>query len=103
SALPVLGQRPTDLLPRSDRALDRKPTRRRTNDKVSLFKRGDVYWSYFYRDGVRHQFSTGTPNRRQALTIEAKLKEDVNKQRFQIAENDPNITFGEPGAIGIPS
>ena len=70
---------------------------------MSLFKRGDVYWSYFYRDGVRHQFSTGTPNRRQALTIEAKLKEDVNKQRFQIAENDPNITFGELGARFIAS
>lgn len=62
---------------------------------MSLFKRGDVYWSYFYRDGVRHQYSTGTPNRKQAGTIEAKLKEDVNKQRFQIGENDPNLTFGQ--------
>ena len=62
---------------------------------MSLFKRGEVYWSYFYRDGVRHQYSTGTPNRRQAEAIEAKLKEDVNKSRFQIAENDPNITFGQ--------
>ena len=56
---------------------------------MSLFKRGDVYWSYFYRDGVRHQYSTGTPNRKQAGTIEAKLKEDINKQRFQIAQSDP--------------
>ncbi len=62
---------------------------------MSLFKRGDVWWSYFYRDGVRHQYSTGTPNRRQAETIEAKLKEDVNKQRFQIADHDPTMTFGE--------
>jgi len=62
---------------------------------VSLFKRGDVWWAYFYRDGVRHQYSTGTPNRRQAETIEAKLKEDVNKNRFQIADNDPNVTFGK--------
>jgi integrase len=70
---------------------------------VSLFKRGDVYWSYFYRDGVRHQFSTGTPNRRQAETIEAKLKEDVNKSRFQIVESDPNITVGKLAACFIAS
>jgi hypothetical protein len=40
---------------------------------VSLFKRGEVYWTYFYRDGVRHQYSTGTSNRRQAETIEEKV------------------------------
>ena len=65
---------------------------------MSLFKRGNVWWSYFYRDGVRHQYSTGTSNRRQAETIEAKLKEEVNNQRFQIVEADPNMTFGELAA-----
>jgi integrase len=62
---------------------------------VSLFKRGEVFWSYFYKDGVRHQYSTGTSNRRQAENIEAKLKEEVNNQRFQITQCDPNVTFGE--------
>jgi integrase len=62
---------------------------------VSLFKRGDVWWSYFYRDGVRHQYSTGTTNRRKAETVEAKLKEEINDQRFQLVEADPNMTFGE--------
>ncbi len=61
---------------------------------MSLFKRGGVYWSYFYRDGIRHQYSTGSPNRKQAETIETKLKEDINKQRFQIVETDLNMTFG---------
>jgi integrase len=65
---------------------------------VSLFKRGEVWWSYFYRDGIRHQYSTGTSNRRQAETIEAKLKEEVNNQRFQIVEANPNLTFGELAA-----
>jgi integrase len=60
---------------------------------VSLFKRGDVWWSYFYKDGIRHQYSTGTANRRQAETIEDKLKGDVNNQRFQIVETDRNMTF----------
>jgi integrase len=61
---------------------------------VSLLKRGDVWWSYFYKDGIRHQFSTGTANRRQAETIETKRKEEINNQRFQIVEADPNMSFG---------
>jgi integrase len=62
---------------------------------VSLFKRGDVWWSYFYKDGIRHQFSTGTANKRHAETIEAKHKEEINNQRFQIVETDRQMTFGE--------
>src|SRR5262249_28074528 len=85
SPLSLHGQWPTDLLPGSGHPLDRNPTTRRT-DKVSLFKRGDVWWSYFYRDGIRHQYSTGASNRRQAETIEAKLKEEVNNKRFQIVQ-----------------
>src|SRR5216684_8883350 len=103
TALPVQGQRQTDLLRRAGHSLDRKPTARRKNDKVSLFKRGDVWWSYFYKDGVRHQSSTGASNRRQAETIEAKLKEEVNNRRFQIVEVDPNMTFGELAARFIAS
>ena len=62
---------------------------------MSLFKRGDVWWAYFYRDGVRHQYSTGTSNQRQAQTIEGKLKEELNNRRFQIVASDPHITFGD--------
>jgi len=65
---------------------------------MSLFKRGEVWWSYFYRDGIRHQYSTGTSNRRQAETIEAKLKEEVNNQRFQIVQIDPNLKLAELAA-----
>jgi hypothetical protein len=53
---------------------------------VSLLKRGNVWWSYFSVDGIRHQYSTGTSNRRKAETIETKLKEEVNDQRFQIVQ-----------------
>ena len=70
---------------------------------MSLFKRGDVWWSYFYKDGIRHQSSTGTSTHRQAETIEAKLKEEVNNRRFQIVETDPNVTFGELAARFIAS
>jgi len=65
---------------------------------MSLLKRGKVWWAYIYRDGIRHQYSTGTSNRRQAETIEAKLKEEVNRVRFGVAEVDPRMTFGELAA-----
>ena len=64
---------------------------------MSLFKRGNIWWSYIYTEGVRHQYSTGTSNRRQAETIEARLKEELNNQRFQIVKADP-ATFGELSA-----
>lgn len=59
---------------------------------MSLLKRGNVWWSYFYVDGVRHQSSTGTSNKRQAEAVEQKLKEEINAQRFQIVKYDPEIT-----------
>jgi integrase len=70
---------------------------------VSLLKRGNVYWSYFFLDGVRHQASTGTSNRRQAETIETKLKEEANARRFQVSQADPHTTFGEIAARFIAS
>jgi integrase len=70
---------------------------------MSLFKRGNVWWAYLYRDGVRHQYSTGTSNRKQAEKIEAKLKEEANNQRFQIVNFDPDMRFGELAARFIAS
>jgi integrase len=70
---------------------------------VSLFKRGQLWWTYIYRDGVRHQYSTGTGNRKQAEKIQDKLKQELNDQRFQIVEVDPAMTFGELAARFIAS
>lgn len=70
---------------------------------MSLFKRGNVYWAYLYRDGVRHQYSTGTSNRKQAEKIEDKLKHDLNDSRFQLVEFDPDITFGAIAARFVAS
>jgi integrase len=70
---------------------------------VSLFKRGGIWWVYFYQDGVRQQHSTGTSNRRRAETIQTKLKEEANDQRFQIVKTDPHITFGELAAHFVAS
>lgn len=70
---------------------------------MSLFKRGTVWWSYFYEDGVRHQSSTGTSNRKQAEAIETKFKEEVNNQRLGIVQSDPQMKFGELAARFIAS
>jgi integrase len=59
---------------------------------VSLFKRGNVWWSYFYLDGVRHQGSTKTSNKRQAEAIEQKLKDEANGRRYQLIQYDPDLT-----------
>jgi len=67
-------------------------TNKKEENQVSLFKRGSVWWSYFYEDGIRHQSSTGTSNRKQAETIEARLKEEVTNQRFRIVKADPAMT-----------
>jgi len=70
---------------------------------VSLYKRGGVYWSYLYRDGVRQQFSTGTGNRKAAQKIENHRKQELNDARFQITDYDPDITLGAIAARFVAS
>lgn len=65
---------------------------------MTLYKRGSVYWSYFYRDGRRLQRSTQTSNRRLAEGVERRLKEEATVRRFQLPESDPDMTFGELAA-----
>jgi len=65
---------------------------------MSLWKRGNVYWSYLYLDGIRYAQSTGTGNRRLAETIEHRFKEDLNLKRHQVVQPAPEMTFGELAA-----
>ena len=65
---------------------------------MSLWKRGNVYWSYVYVDGIRYAQSTGTNNRRQALIVEQHFKEELNLQRHQIVQPNPQMPFGELAA-----
>jgi len=65
---------------------------------MSLLKRGNVYWSYLNRNGVRHARSTGTGNLRQATQIEQRFKDELNRERYQIVEPQPQMTFGELAA-----
>ncbi len=62
---------------------------------MSLYKRGKVYWSSIWVDGVRHMRSLETANRRRAETIEQKLRDELLVRRFQLPQLRPDMSFGE--------
>jgi integrase len=62
---------------------------------MSLWKRGRLYWTYVWMNGIRHAKSTGTANLRQATMIDQRFREELNLRRNQIIEPTPNMTFGE--------
>lgn len=65
---------------------------------MSLYKRGDVWWSNVFMDGVRYSQSTGTGNRRKAELIEQRFKEELNLKRHHVSEPDPRMSFGDLAA-----
>ena len=65
---------------------------------MGLWKRGQVYWAYFYVDGIRYQRSTGTANRRQAEQLFQKFKDEANATRHRLVQSNPDMTFGELAA-----
>jgi integrase len=62
---------------------------------MSLRKRGEVYWMFHNRDGIRYQKSTGTGNFRQAMKIEQRFREELNLKRHQLVEPRPEMTVTE--------
>jgi integrase len=86
------------LLQNPNHSLAARTPAERRKSIVSLLKRGNVWWAYLYRDGIRYQYSTGTSNRKQAEKIEDKLKQELNDRRFQIVQSDPSMTFGQLAA-----
>jgi len=62
---------------------------------MSLMKRGDVYWMFLNRDGIRYQKSTGTNNFRQATKIEQRFREELHLKSHQLVEPRPEMTVGE--------
>jgi integrase len=65
---------------------------------LALFKRGNVYWSYVWVDGIRHAKSTGSTNRRTAERIDQRFKEELNLARMGVVEPKPEMTFSELSA-----
>jgi integrase len=62
---------------------------------MSLWKRGRLYWTYVWMNGIRHAKSTGTANLRQATMIDQRFREELNLRRNQIIEPKPDMTLGE--------
>ena len=62
---------------------------------MSLYKRGKVYWSALYVDGVRHVRSLETTNRRQAETREDAIKDELRAKHFHHPELRTEMTFNE--------
>ena len=62
---------------------------------MSLYKRGGVYWSYIWQDGIRHAKSTGTGKIRSAQDFDRKHKTELELKKFRPAELNPEMKFGE--------
>lgn len=65
---------------------------------MTLWRRGRVWWSYIYVDGVRHAKSTGTANRRLAEKIDQNFRDELNLRRHRTQQPVPEMTFGELAA-----
>src|SRR5262249_11546876 len=91
-------QREIDLLPKPSRPLAAPSPARERRKTLSLYKRGAVYWSYVWMDGIRYAQSTGTGNRRKAELIDQRFKEELNLKGHHVTDPDPNLPFGELAA-----
>ena len=65
---------------------------------MTLWKRGNVYWSYVWVDGIRHMKSTGTGNRRNAERVDERYREEANLKRYGMGQPAPDMTFTELAA-----
>ncbi len=62
---------------------------------MSLYKRGNIYWSAIWVDGVRQMRSLETSNRRRAEALERDIRDEIHDKKFQHSEFKPEMIFGE--------
>ena len=60
---------------------------------MSLYRRGGVFWSYVWVDGIRHAKSTGTSKRREAERFDEAFKTELERLKHQPPELNPEMTF----------
>ena len=65
---------------------------------MALWKRGRIWWSYVWIDGVRRAKSTGTSNRRLAEKVDQDFKDELQRARLGMRVPQPEMTFGELAA-----
>jgi len=64
---------------------------------MSLYKRGSVYWTYVYQDGIRHAKSTGTLGI--ARKIDQQFKEELALGSLGRRVPEPDMPFGKLAAL----
>lgn len=62
---------------------------------MSLYKRGNTYWSAIWIQGVRTMRSLGTSNRRRAETLEQQFRDELHTKRYRLPNLNPEMSFGE--------
>jgi integrase len=68
---------------------------------MTLFRRGNVWWSYVWVRGVRHGKSTKTANRRLAEEVDRDHKHELTFVREQAPQLNPEMTFAQLTALFI--
>lgn len=61
---------------------------------MSLYKRGGVYWSYVWKNGIRYAKSTGTEKIRAAQDFDRKHKIELDLKSLRPSGLDPEMKFG---------
>lgn len=62
---------------------------------MSLYKRGNTYWSAIWIQGVRTMRSLETTNRRRAEILEQQIRDELHTKRFRLPNLNPEMSFGE--------
>ena len=64
---------------------------------MTLWRRGGIYWAIYHVDGIRHQQSTETSNKRLAGRIEQKFKDEAVAKKFGLVPTltDEKMTVGD--------
>ena len=70
---------------------------------MSLYKRGNKWWSSVWIDGSRSLKPTGTSNRRKAEAIDRQHHDELNDARQRLPQLKPTMTLGELAALFIGS
>jgi len=62
---------------------------------MSLYKRGNIWWTSEWIDGKRTLQSLETSNRREAERRARAIEDELHSRRFHLPELRPEMTFGE--------
>lgn len=65
---------------------------------MALWKRGTIYWTYVWVNGIRHAKSTRTSRVREAREIDRQFKEELMLAQYHAHRLQPDMPFGELAA-----